>query len=519
MNSNKRLRLAQEKFKDAKIAYDNAHYQQAADLWLESAELYKGLRGHELNYIACLGNAPNALSELGHYNQAKKLLEIALPIKKKIFASDHIEVANSLNNLSIIYNKLEEYEKAKEFGEKALAIRQKFFSFDHPDIAQSLHNLAVIYDALKEYEKAKELHEKALDIREKVLPFDHPDIADSLNNLAITYRKQGEYEKAKELHEKTLAIREKILPSDHPDIAGSLNNLALIYEKQGDTKKAEEYYQRAQNMIKKTFDENHPTSKIISENYLILQQEVEELRKKDIEQRIALEEAKKLSYLGYMATGIAHNINNPVGIIRLAAQNALYSLEQNNTNNETGKEFFDDILIEANRLHEIIQKFRNFTNGDRKHRENVSLNEVVKTIQDYFENQLESHNIKLVFDLSDKNPQSYANDFVLQEVLTNLISNARDAVENISDATIWIKTWEQKNKVGFIVEDNGLGISEEQQPTLFIPFHSTKAHGTGLGLHFAYQSLIDLQGKISYQNRKPNGAHFLIELPTANDKE
>ena len=120
--------------------------------------------------------------------------------------------------------------------------------------------------------------------------------------------------------------------------------MSYLYKEQEDTKKVEEYSQHAQN-------------------YLELKQEVEELRKKDIEQRIALEEAKKLSYLGYMATGIAHNINNPVGIIRLAAQNALYSLEQN-TNNETGKEFFEDILIEANRLHEIIQKFRNFTKLD-----------------------------------------------------------------------------------------------------------------------------------------------------------
>lgn len=270
--------------------------------------------------------------------------------------------------------------------------------------------------------------------------------------------------------------------------------MSYLYKEQEDTKKVEEYSQHAQN-------------------YLELKQEVEELRKKDIEQRIALEEAKKLSYLGYMATGIAHNINNPVGIVQLAAQRGLRKLEKG-ISFEEGNEIFQRILNQANRLHEIIQNFRKFANGDRKHRENISLNEVVKAIQGYFENQLESHNIKLIFDFSDKNPQSYANSFILQEVLTNLISNARDALENISDATIWVKTWEQKNKVGFIVEDNGSGISEEQQKNLFSPFHSTKAHGTGLGLYFAYQSLNDLQGTITFQDRKPNGAHFLIELPS-----
>lgn len=517
MNPNKRLRLAEEKFDTAQIAYDNVQYQQAVDLYLEAADLFKSLKGGELNYAACLVNAASSFTELGNYPQAKKLLNISLPIQKKILGSDHPEIAKSLNNLALIYQEQGEYEKAKELNEKALIIRENFLPSEHSDIAYSLNNLAIIYGKLGEYKKAQELYEKALTIWEKTLSLNHPDIAASLNNLAALYQEQGENEKAKELHKKALIIKEKILPPNHPDIAVSLNNLAIIYKNQGDTKEAEEYYQRAQNIIKKNFDENHPTSKIISKNYLNLLKENEELKKKEIEQRIALEEAKKLSYLGYMATGIAHNINNPVGIIRLAAQNALYSLEQN-PNNETGKEFFEDILVEANRLNDIIQKFRNFANGDRKHRENVSLNEVVKTIQGYFENQFESHNIKLVFDLSDKNPQSYANDFILQEVLTNLISNARDALENISDATIWIKTWQQKNKVGFIVEDNGNGISEEQQKTLFIPFHSTKTDGTGLGLHFAYQSLNDLRGNISYQNREPNGAHFLIELPPANEQ-
>ncbi len=333
MNPNKRLRLAEEKFDAAQIAYDNVQYQQAADLWLESAELFKSLKGEELNYANCLENAANGLDKLGNYNQARKLLEIVLPIQKKLLGSNHVEVANILDSLAISYSKLGEYKKAKE------------------------------------------LHEKVLAIREKILPFDHSDIAKSLHNLAIIYKNLSEHEKAIELHEKALTIWKKTLPSEHPDIAASLNNLGEVYKAQGDIKKAEEYYQRAENTIKKTFDENHPTVKRISENYLELQQEIEKLRKKDIEQRIALEEAKKLSYLGYMATGIAHNINNPVGIIRLAAQNALYSLEQNNTNNETGKEFFEDILIEANRLHDIIQKFRNFTNGDRKPQENVFLEE------------------------------------------------------------------------------------------------------------------------------------------------
>ncbi len=250
-------------------------------------------------------------------------------------------------------------------------------------------------------------------------------------------------------------------------------------------------------------------------DYQELLEEVEYLKRREVEQRIALEEAKKLSYLGNLATGVAHNINNPVGIIRLAAQRGLRRLEKGMSVAE-GEEIFQHILRQADRLHTIIQNFREFANGDRKRREVVELNALVEQIKDHFESQLEAHHITLTLELSDENPGSQANHFVLQEVLINLISNAREALENIPDAFILIKTWQTAKKVGFQVEDNGAGIPQEQQQNLFSPFHSTKAHGTGLGLHFAHQALVDLGGTITYQDRQPNGACFMIELPPTN---
>ncbi|MDD2814124.1 MAG: tetratricopeptide repeat protein [Thiotrichaceae bacterium] len=431
MNLNKRVRLADEKFEAGEKARDLLKYQEAADNFLEAAELLKGIKGKEADYAACLSNAANRLHALGFYDKARYLLEQTMLIQKKFFG------------------------------------------------------------------------------------YAHPHVANSLNNLAAVYHSQGNYKQAEQLYEKALAMREKILGFEHPDIASSLNNLAKIYQIQGNTEKAKEYYQRAQAIINKVFDENHPTAKMIAENYLELQQEVEELRKRDIEQRVALEEAKKLEYLSYMATGIAHNINNPVGIIQLAAQRGLRELEKG-MSVEKGQEIFQRILRQANRLDDIIQNFRDYTNGNRKNIENVELNKVVEHIKGYFENQLEAHKIKLHIELAE-NPYTQANNFVLQEVLINLISNAREALENIPDASILIKTWQTAEKVGFIVEDNGVGIPEEQQKSLFSPFHSTKAHGTGLGLHFTQKALMELHGTIRYENRIPNGACFIIELPRTGE--
>ncbi|MEN9847854.1 MAG: hypothetical protein RL368_594 [Pseudomonadota bacterium] len=556
MNFNKRLRLAEEKLDAGKKAFDLVQYQEAADSFLEAAKLRKGITGYETNYARCLVNAANALHELGYYDKAKSLLEKALPIQKKCLGSGHPDVATSLNNLALIYSAQGDYEQAKQLHEKALAIREKVLGSEHPKVATSLNNLANIYLKQGDYEQAKQLYERALAILEKALGSEHPDVAASLNNLASIYSKQGDYEQAKQLNERALAIREKALGSEHPEVATSLNNLANIYKDQGDykqakqlneralaiwekalgsehpnvaaslnnlatiyseqgnTEKATEYYQRAQAIINKIFDENHPTAKMISENYLKLQQEVEALRKSNIEQRVALEEAKKLEYLSYMATGIAHNINNPVGIIRAAAQRGLMDIEQGiSLNVEDGQEIFQSILEESERLHKIIKGFREFAKGDRKHRENVNINTVVEQIRDYFQNQLESKNIMLKLELSTDNPCSYANFLILQEVLINLVHNAREILENTPDATISIRTWQQAEKVGFTVEDNGTGIPTEQQKNLFMPFHSTKAHGMGLGLHFTYKSLLEINATITYQDCTTHGARFIIELP------
>lgn len=429
-NFNKRIWLAEEKFRAGDEAFNSVKYQQAADNFLAAAELWKEVKGHEVNYAACLVYAAHALSELGYYDKAKSLLEKAIPIQKKILGTEH------------------------------------------------------------------------------------PDVASSLSNLATIYAGQGDYKKAKQLYEKALAIREKTLGIEHPDVASTLNNLALVHEAQGNTEKATEYYQRAKYIIDKVFqDENHPTAKIISQNYLKLQQEVETLKSRDIQQRVALEEAKKLEHLSYMATGIAHNINNPVGIIRLAAQRGLREMKKGITA-EKGEEIFQRILKHTDRLHSITENFRNYSNGDRKQVETIELNSVLEQVNSYFEDPLREHNITLQIELSADKPKSVANYLRLQEVFMNLISNAREALQNTTQAIISIKTWQQVEKAGFTIEDNGAGIPAEQQQNLFLPFHSTKAHGMGLGLYLAHKALSEMNATIQYQDRVPHGACFIIEFPT-----
>ncbi|EIJ41335.1 histidine kinase,tetratricopeptide repeat protein,histidine kinase [Beggiatoa alba B18LD] len=421
-------------------------------------------------------------------------------MKKEITNNKTLLYADMLDKLGNDAQRENKYQEAESYYEEALTIRKEIYRWkDHNSIANSYNNLGNLYQRQKNYVKAEVFFKKALDIQKKIFSEYHTLIARSLNNLGLVYQYQGNYKKAEEFLKKALDIREKKLEKEHIDVANSCNFLATFYRALGDKEKEQYFSQRALAISEK------------------LQAENEHLKQQEREQRIALEESKKLNYLSYMASGVAHNINNPVGILRLAAQRGLKALEKGELTNETGQEIFQRILKQADRLHDIIEKFREFARGDRKQVENIDLNAIVSQVKEYFASQLDTHKITLQIELSPDNPQALANNFILQEILINLISNARDALETINNAQILIKTWKNVETVGFSVCDNGTGISEEQQKNLFSPFHSTKAHGTGLGLHFVKKSLEELKGNIDYQDNIPQGACFNIELPIGNN--
>jgi len=231
---------------------------------------------------------------------------------------------------------------------------------------------------------------------------------------------------------------------------------------------------------------------------------------RDTQKALNRTEIEKLSYLGSMATGIAHNINNPINGISLKALRGLRRVKKGDINNQEAQEIFAGIMHEVKHLTSLIKQFQAFARGDRNKRENVDLNDLATRVAAYFDGQFQSHDVVLNLELSDNNPQAYANQFLVEEVLINLVTNAREEVEKKPNAAVWVKTWATLEHSVIQVEDNGPGVSEEQR--LFSPFHSTKAHGMGLGLHLAKSALERINGTIFYQNRAKGGACFTVHL-------
>jgi serine/threonine protein kinase/tetratricopeptide (TPR) repeat protein len=205
-----------------------------------------------------MGTMGDVYRNLGHYAQARPLLESSLAIREKALGPDHPDVAQSLHGLAILLSYIGDYARARPLYERALAIREKALGPGHPEVAKSLTSLATLLTEGGDYAGARPLHERALAIREKALGPEHPDVAWSLNRLATLLYYIGDYAGARRLDERALAINEKALGPDHPNVAGSQSGLAAVLYKLGDYAGARRLYERALAINEKALGPDHP---------------------------------------------------------------------------------------------------------------------------------------------------------------------------------------------------------------------------------------------------------------------
>lgn len=247
------------------------------------------------------------------------------------------------------------------------------------------------------------------------------------------------------------------------------------------------------------------------------QQEIAQLKNENIEVRCALNQAKRLAYLGRMATMMAHNIKNPVNNITTATVSMLMGIKNKGITAEQLIPSLERVLNNSDRLNKIIENFRNFAQGDRTTLAPINLNETIEDIfQLLFVGQYQNHQIKLIRNFSEKPVIAKTNNFAIQEILVTLLNNAKEVLSNKESNQVTINTWQSGDKVGFDIEDNGGGIAEEKRDKLFSPFFSSKNSGMGLGLYFCKEILKDLDGNIDYYPA-PHGAGFRVTLPIATE--
>ncbi len=232
-----------------------------------------------------------------------------------------------------------------------------------------------------------------------------------------------------------------------------------------------------------------------------------------------LAHVEKLANIGRLATGIAHEINNPLQLItaQVSWMNDLLPEE-----NKHGVKHYHEYLSALNNIKHHVGRAGNITHRllgfARKINEEptrVDVNLLLEETISFLTKDAELNNIKLYYDFSSSLPVIFTEGPRLQQVLLNLIENALDAVDKNGNVTI--KSTADQDSIFITIEDDGPGISPEVMPRIWDPFFTTKAQGkgTGLGLSISQNIMQSLGGHLQAANRDGGGTSFTVSLPIA----
>jgi len=235
----------------------------------------------------------------------------------------------------------------------------------------------------------------------------------------------------------------------------------------------------------------------------------------DLTERVSLEDqliqAEKLSSIGLLAAGVAHEVNTPLAVIASQGQMLLRQLPPEEPQSRT----LEKIVKQAFRASEIVNSLLKFSRVSGAEYAELDLNKVIQETLSLAEPMLKSAKVSLNLQLDRDLPAIWGNAGKLQQVFMNLIVNARDAMPKGGELTL--ATEREDGRVRVEVCDTGVGIPPDHLTKIFDPFFTTKSRsrGTGLGLAVSYGIIREHAGKVEVESRQGHGTIFRLELPAA----
>ncbi|HKR14642.1 MAG TPA: ATP-binding protein [Pyrinomonadaceae bacterium] len=238
----------------------------------------------------------------------------------------------------------------------------------------------------------------------------------------------------------------------------------------------------------------------------------------DVTTRISLEEQlqqrEKLSSIGLLAAGVAHEVNTPLTGVSSYTQMLLGMLNENDPKHA----LLQKVRTQAERATNIVNNLLNFSRtGSATEFAEINIARVLDDTLQLLEPQLRRSQIEIVRSYDADAPEAYANAGKLQQVFTNLILNARDASPDGGRITISTSTSDDDGSLVVEISDTGIGIAPENVAKIYDPFYTTKGvgQGTGLGLAVSYGIVQEHAGHITVESTPGRGTTFRITLPSA----
>jgi two-component system NtrC family sensor kinase len=245
--------------------------------------------------------------------------------------------------------------------------------------------------------------------------------------------------------------------------------------------------------------------------------DLKEAEKKLKENQAKLIHTDRLTSLGEMATGIAHEINQPLTYINTVVQLCIEKCKNQKFNPEKFLPKFERALHQSTRITKIIDHLRSFGRMDESdQRALVNLETVLSNALILMKDKMRLNNVGFSSDIEDELPEIFGLSHEIEQVFINLIQNSVDALEGRENKEITVRMGSKKeNFISIDFADNGQGMSKEVVNKLFDPFFTTKdpGVGTGLGMAISFGIVRGCQGEISCESEPGKGTQFSIKLP------
>ena len=251
----------------------------------------------------------------------------------------------------------------------------------------------------------------------------------------------------------------------------------------------------------------------------------------DITESLAREsqliQASKMSTLGEMASGVAHELNQPLSAIQIGADFIRNVIRGDHGGWDEMPEVVRHMTDQVDRAVKIINHLREFGKKTEIKKDTVYINNPIRAVFTLLDQQLKLHGINVVLDLAEDLPPVMADSNRLEQVFINLVMNARNAIEEKKGAfaekyvehAVTVKSFTENGKVVVTVADTGSGIAEDIRGKIFEPFFTTKnvGEGTGQGLSISYGIVKDYGGTIEVESEVGKGTIFKITFPACGE--
>jgi signal transduction histidine kinase/DNA-binding response OmpR family regulator len=223
------------------------------------------------------------------------------------------------------------------------------------------------------------------------------------------------------------------------------------------------------------------------------------------------EAANLMDNLGYIFSGIRHEIGNPLNSVKMAL--SVLSKNLNNYDRKTMGEFINRSLSELLRVEYLLKALKNFSLFESPNLESVNINQFMHNFLGLVQDDFEKKGIQITSNISTKKHLIKIDHRALHQVLLNLMTNSADALSNVKQPNIHISIIRESEWIQIQVIDNGCGISKEDMQNIFKPFFTSKSHGTGLGLVIVKKMVSRMFGSITIESLKDKGTTVSIFFP------